>query len=148
MKYYIILILTLQTLLSTAQPTSNSYDLSSMEGLNRVELYQKYAYDDTSRALINKFYSSQLQAAALIGISSVLTVGLFISSHQHMSIGYYFPAGLGLIGFQAFLLGGTIGSLYLIPTKAKLLDSLKYYKEKGVLKKEDRRLIRSYMSYE
>lgn len=149
---FTVIFLLMATFTITAQPPiADVFRLDYIKCLTKEEIYQQYAYDDTSRALIDKFYSSQLQAAALIGINAALTTGIFIIIYPiipFMSLSYYDPISASIIGVEIALFAGTVGSFFLIPSKSKLLNSLKYYREKGILKVEDRRWIRGYMPSE
>ncbi|MES2781068.1 MAG: hypothetical protein V4651_14340 [Bacteroidota bacterium] len=156
MKYKIALLLLMLANAGMVMAQNNSgniYEIDTIRELNREELYQKYAYDDTSRALINKYYSSQTQSLVLAGVGSALTIGSgaltyvmvdAISKGSPLVI-YLIPAiALSSAATIVFAVG-TVSSVALAQSKTKLLASLKYYKEKGELTEKDRRWIHSYM---
>lgn len=137
------------------QTPTDIYRLDYIKTLGKEEIYRQYAYDDTSRALITKFYSSNKQAAVLAGVGSVLTAGvgtvtysvtdMVLSGRGGLGVIYLLPVAIVGVVVTGFCAAGTVSSVVVIESKGKLLDSLIYYKEKGVLRTKDRRWIRSYL---
>jgi hypothetical protein len=155
-KIIMLMFILANTLIVVGQNNAASiYEIDSMKGLSREEMYEKYAYDDTSRALINKYYSTHAQALVLGGVGAAITAGtgaltwfmldILVNGNVGFGAIYLIPAIALGTGATIFFAGVTGASFTLAQSKTKLLLSLKSYKEKGELTAKERRWIPGYM---
>lgn len=151
LKLMLILLLLWQKML--CQESGSIFDVDSIIGLSKEEVYEKYAYDDTSKALINKYYSSRTQGLVVGSISTFAAILAGVSTYGLMMEprDYYYhitvePFIILYGGATIILTSAAVVSFFMIHSKRRLIESLKYYHKNGVLKLKDRKGIKYYMA--